>query len=109
MNIIVLGVLEFNSIAIGIKSLDEMIKEAPINIIDARTICPGKYLILISGDVASVESSIKKGIETGAGYIVDKLFLPMVHEDIIPAIKGRNTVDDCFSGFASFQGKKGLS
>jgi len=94
MNITVLGVLEFNSIAIGIKSLDEMIKASPINIIEAKTICPGKYLILISGDVASVELSINKGKEIGAGYIVDELFLPMVHEDIIPAIKGKNKCDD---------------
>ena len=94
MNITVLGVLEFNSIAIGIKCLDEMIKISPINIIDARTICPGKYLILISGDVASVEISINKGKEIGASYIVDELFLPMVHEDIIPAIKGKNKIEN---------------
>lgn len=94
MNITVLGVLEFNSIAIGIKSLDEMIKAASINIIDAKTICPGKYIILISGDVASVELSINKGKEIGAGYIIDELFLPMIHQDVIPAIKGKNKCDD---------------
>jgi microcompartment protein CcmL/EutN len=82
----VLGVLEYSSIAIGIKALDEMVKIAPVRIIDARTICPGKYLIVFSGDVASVEYSFNKGYETGKNFIVDSLYLPMVHPDVVPAI-----------------------
>jgi len=82
----VLGALEYSSIAIGIKALDEMVKIAPIKIIDARTICPGKYIIVFSGDVASVEYSFNKGYETGKDFIVDSLFLPMVHKEVIPAI-----------------------
>lgn len=86
MSTSVLGALEFSSIAIGIRALDEMVKIAPIKIIEARTICPGKYLIVFSGDVASVEYSFKKGYETGKEFLVDSLFLPMIHQDVIPAI-----------------------
>jgi microcompartment protein CcmL/EutN len=86
MSTVVLGALEFSSIAIGIRALDEMVKIAPIKIIEARTICPGKYLIVFSGDVASVEYSFKKGYETGKEFLVDSLFLPMIHQDVIPAI-----------------------
>ncbi|MEI7500285.1 MAG: BMC domain-containing protein [Bacteroidota bacterium] len=89
----VLGVLEFSSIAIGIKALDEIVKIAPVRIIEARTICPGKYLIVFSGDVASVEYSFNKGYETGKNFIVDSLFLPMVHPDVVPAI-GKVIVSD---------------
>ena len=85
-NIIVLGALEFNSIVIGIEALDQMVKVAQIQIIDARTISSGKYLIIFSGDVASVEYAYKAGFETGKNFIVDKLFLPQVHPDVIPAI-----------------------
>jgi len=83
---VVLGVLEFSSIAVGFKALDEMIKIAPIKIIDARTICFGKYLIVFSGDVASAEYSFKKGTETGEKHLLDSLFLPMVHSEVIGAI-----------------------
>ncbi|PLX09518.1 MAG: propanediol utilization protein [Marinilabiliales bacterium] len=85
-NIIVLATIEFDSIAIGIKSLDEMAKEAPINIIDAFTICPGKYIIVFSGDVASVEYAYNKGLECGSKHIIDKLYLPMVEQSVINAI-----------------------
>jgi microcompartment protein CcmL/EutN len=88
MEIIVLGVLEFNSIAIGIKAMDEMVKAAPVNIIDAKTICPGKYVVIISGDVASVDASITAGKVAGEGYMLDELFIPNLHEYVIPAIVG---------------------
>ena len=90
----VLSVLEYSSIAIGIKALDEMVKVAPVNIIEARTICPGKYLIVFSGNVASVEYAYNKGIETGKDYVVDKLFLPMIHPDVIHAIGNINKTDE---------------
>ena len=48
MEIIALGALEFSSIAIGILALDEMVKIAPVKIIEARTMCPGKYLIVFN-------------------------------------------------------------
>ena len=86
MSLVVLGVLEFYSIAVGIKALDDMVKMAPIHIIEARTICPGKYLIVFSGDVASVEYAFNKGLETGKEQIADRLFLPMIDPDVIPAI-----------------------
>lgn len=88
MDINILGVLEFNSIAIGIKALDGMIKSAPIKIIDARTVCPGKFLIIFSGDVAAVDSSLTAGKEIGEGYVVDELFIPNLHSQVIPAIIG---------------------
>lgn len=86
MSLVVLGVLEFSSIAIGIKVLDDIVKTAPVKIIEAKTMCPGKYLIVFSGDVASVEYSFNKGIITGKEYLVDSLYLPMIHQDVVPAV-----------------------
>ncbi len=83
---IVLAILEFDSIAVGFNALDDMVKTAPVKIIDARTICFGKYLIVFSGDVASTEYSFYKGKETGGNHLVDSLFLPLVHSEIIDAV-----------------------
>jgi microcompartment protein CcmL/EutN len=93
VDIIALGALEFSSIAIGILALDEMVKIAPIKIVEARTMCPGKYLIVFSGDVAAVEYSFHKGYETGRDLIVDSLLLPMVHPDVMLAL-GKIVITD---------------
>ncbi|MCX6090630.1 MAG: BMC domain-containing protein, partial [Candidatus Atribacteria bacterium] len=88
MEIIVLGVLELNSIAMGLKTLDGMVKAAPIQIIDAKTICPGKFVIIVTGEVAAVDAALSRGKEIGGGYIVDELFIPNLHPQVIPAIIG---------------------
>ena len=66
----VIAVLEFNSIAVGIKALDGIVKKAPVKVMEAKTICPGKFLILFTGDVASAEAAIIRGKETGLPRIL---------------------------------------
>ena len=58
---ITLGFLELNSISKGILAADEMIKAADIALIAARPSCPGKYQILITGEVSSVEAALDAG------------------------------------------------
>lgn len=86
MDLTVLGVIEYSSMALGMKALDEMVKIAPIKILEAKTMCPGKYLVVFTGDVASVEFAFQKGFDTGKDTVVDSLYLPMVHPHVIPAI-----------------------
>ncbi len=93
MEIRVLGALEFNSIAVGIKALDEMVKAAPVRIIDAKTICPGKFYIVVGGEVAEVDASLTAGKKTGEGYLVDELFIPNLHPQVVPAMLGAVTCD----------------
>ena len=47
-----IGLLELKSIPAGIQSADEMLKAADVELLVASAICPGKYIIIISGQVA---------------------------------------------------------
>ena len=84
-----IGLIELGSIAKGLMTADAMVKKAPIEILLAKTVSPGKYIILISGDVASVDESVKTGIETAGDYLVDFLFIPQIHGQILPGIKNK--------------------
>jgi microcompartment protein CcmL/EutN len=83
-----IGLIETNSIAIGIKVGDAMVKRAPVNLLEARTVCPGKYIVLVGGDTGPVGEAMEAGLAAGADAIVDKLFLPNVHSSVFPAIAG---------------------
>jgi microcompartment protein CcmL/EutN len=89
-----IGMIELNSIARGIETADHMVKAANVELIMAKPVCPGKYVILISGDVGSVESSVKVGEEIGAQYVVDKLLIPRVHHQLIGAINQATEIND---------------
>jgi len=83
-----LALVEFSSIAAGIQAADAMVKRAPIETIRAGTVQPGKYLVLIGGLTADVEESLAAGREIGAAAIVDFVYLPRVHPEVVEAIGG---------------------
>ncbi len=81
-----IGMVELNSIARGIETSDYMVKAAQVELIRSSTVCPGKYLILISGDTGDVKASMAEGVKRGGECVVDTLLLPNVHPQLIPAI-----------------------
>ncbi|MCJ7782093.1 MAG: BMC domain-containing protein, partial [Acidimicrobiia bacterium] len=52
----------------------------------AGTVHPGRYLVLVAGDTASVEVALETGRDTGADSVIDSIFLPAVHDDVVTAI-----------------------
>ena len=85
---IAIGMVEFSSIARGIYAADQMVKISEVEIVTAQTICPGKYIALVEGDVAAVQDSVRIGEQFAGEYFVDSLVIPNVHHGIFPAITG---------------------
>jgi microcompartment protein CcmL/EutN len=83
-----LSLIEFGSIAAGIQAADAMVKRAPIDVIHAGTVQPGKYLVLVGGLTADVEESLAAGREVGRDAILDIVFLPQVHPAVVAALRG---------------------
>lgn len=89
-----IGLVELSSIAIGYDVEDAMLKTARVDLLVARTICSGKYIILVGGDVAAVKSAVEAGAMKGDGFIIEKRLIPRVHPGIFPAIAGSVTLDN---------------
>ena len=87
-----LALLELGSIAAGIEAGDAMAKRAPIDVIRAGTVHPGKYLILVAGAVADVEEAVEAGREVGASWVLDAVLIPNVRQDLVAAIRGERRV-----------------
>jgi microcompartment protein CcmL/EutN len=78
--------IELNSIAKGVHVGDEMLKTADVELIMAQPICAGKYMVLVSGDVDSVERASEVGKEVAGEFLVDDFVIPNVHSSIFPAL-----------------------
>lgn len=81
------GLLEFDSVAMGIVAGDAMVKRAPIGDIVAGSVQPGRYLVLVAGDVASVEESIAAGLEAGGSALVARIVLEDIHPGVVAALR----------------------
>ena len=86
-----LALLEFDSIALGIEAGDSMVKRAPVSRIVAGTVQPGHYLVMVAGDVASVEEAVTAGRAIGQSALADFMFLPHVHPDVVTALAGERS------------------
>ena len=83
-----LALLELASIAVGIEAGDAMVKRSPVEVVHAGTVHPGKYLVLVAGAVADVEEALRAGLEVGAPCLLDTVFLPNVHRQVVAALRG---------------------
>lgn len=87
-----IGLLELSSIAMGYVVADGIAKKAPVRIIRAQTTSPGKFLLLFSGDVASVQESFEVAMELGADTVLDQILIPNLDPQIAPALNGVSDV-----------------
>jgi microcompartment protein CcmL/EutN len=92
-----LGLIELKSIPRGMFVTDVIAKKAPVKILTANPICPGKYMIIFAGEVADVEASFQVGVAASGDFIVNELFLPYIHRDVIPALTGTTGIETFIS------------
>ncbi len=90
-----IAVVEVDSIAVGLQAGDAMVKAAPLGSIYAGTVHPGKYVILVSGDTASVEVAVDVGTAVAADALADVVFLPDVHPYVVDAIVSDAELAEC--------------
>ena len=81
-----IGFLELNSIAKGVEAADAILKAAEVELIFARAVCPGKYNVMFTGEVAAVTASLEAGAALGGACVVDSVVIPRVHPQVIQAI-----------------------
>ena len=81
-----IGAIELSSIGIGYQIEDDMLKAAAVDLLIARTICSGKYLIVIGGTVSDVEAAMQAGLAAAPDSIIDHMVIPNVHESVFPAL-----------------------
>lgn len=105
MEVTAIGMVEFNSIAQGIDSTDAMCKTAEVTLLVSKTVCPGKYISIVAGNVAAVEQSVRAGELKAAECVVDSFVIPNIHKALIPAVAGTASTEnvkavgiiECFS------------
>jgi microcompartment protein CcmL/EutN len=86
--LVAIAAVETSSIAQGTVVGDAMVKTADVTLVEACTISPGKYWVLIGGDVGPVRSSFRRGLEVAGDTLLDSLFIPQLHEAVLPALRG---------------------
>ena len=88
-----IGLIELTSIAAGFQACDAMLKAADVELLLSRSICSGKYMVMVKGEVGAVQASVSAGISQGNFSIIDSFVIPNLHESVFPAIAGGTKVE----------------
>ena len=84
--------IEFKSVAAGMTATDIMVKTSEVDIVEAQTVCPGKYIAIITGDLSAVKASVDTAMDMGGENGIDSFVLGNPDESIFPAILGTTNV-----------------
>ena len=83
-----IGMVEYKTVSAGITATDAMVKTSEVSIIEAQTVCPGKYIAIITGDLSAVKAAVDNAKELHGFHLIDSFVLGNPHESIFPAIYG---------------------
>ena len=83
-----IGLLELRSIPVGIETADAMLKAANVELLVATPVCPGKYIIVIGGNVGAVESAMTTGRQSAGVSMVCEHIINNAHASLPGAILG---------------------
>ena len=85
---VAVAAIETSSIAQGTVVGDALVKTAEVELIEACTLSPGKYWVLIGGEVAPVRAAYRRGTEVAADTLLDSFLIPQLHEGVLAALRG---------------------
>ena len=80
------GLIELSSIAAGFAVADAMLKAGDVRLLLSRSICSGKYMVLIGGETAGVEAAVNAGVLVANGCLIDSFVIANVHPDVFVAL-----------------------
>ena len=89
-----IGGVETSSMARGYEVADAMLKAAAVRLLVSRTICPGKHIVLVAGEVAGVSAGVDAGAARAAESLVDRFVIPGIHPEVFPAVEGTAQVSE---------------
>ncbi len=94
-----LALVEFKSIARGIYTTDAMLKAANVSLVLATTLCPGKYLSIVEGDVAATSKAVSTAFEIGSTHVYSAQQVTAINKEVIDAISGivKQTITDAIA------------
>ena len=89
-----IGMVEYTTVSTGIQAADTLVKTAAVEIIEAQVVCPGKYIVIITGELSAIKASVDACKTKYGEQLIDSFVLGNVHDDVFPAIYATVSVDN---------------
>lgn len=83
-----IAVAEYKTVSAGVTAADAMVKAADVDIVEAATVCPGKYIIIVTGELSAVRAATDAAKTSYPEQHIGSFVLGNPHEGLFAAIYG---------------------
>ena len=87
-----IGMVEYKTVSSGMRAADLMVKTAEVDILQADTVCPGKFMVLISGELSAVKAAVDAAKNADSEQLIDCFVLGNPHDSIFSALYGASEI-----------------
>lgn len=83
-----IGLVEVKNVSRGIKITDEMLKSAGITLLQSGSVCPGKYVTIVGGDLSSIKAAVDRAESMADDALIDKFVIGNLGDKVFEAMCG---------------------
>ncbi len=81
------AMLQVTDVPLGLRALDALLKEAPVEVLATGTVQCGHYLIAFGGQLEATLRSFDRALEVAGDAVHDSVLLPDAESRIVPAFR----------------------
>lgn len=88
-----IGLVEVKNVSKGIAVTDEMLKSAGVQLIQSGSVCPGKYVTIVGGDLSAIKASVERAGLVADDSLIDSFVIGNLGDKVFEAMCGTVDVD----------------
>ncbi|MBR0365477.1 MAG: BMC domain-containing protein [Clostridia bacterium] len=83
-----IGVVECKNVSKGIVVTDEMLKSAGIFLLSSGSVCPGKYVTVVGGELSAIRASVERAAIIAEDGLIDTFVIGNLGKNVLEAVSG---------------------
>ena len=70
-----IGLVELKNVSKGIVVTDEMLKSAGVTLISSGSVCPGKFVTIVGGELSAIHAAVDRAVLIAEDALIDKFVI----------------------------------
>ncbi len=83
-----IGLVEVKNVSKGIRVTDEMLKSAGVFLIQSGSVCPGKFVTIVGGNLSEIQAAVDRGALVSEDALIDKFVIGNLGDKVFEAMCG---------------------
>jgi microcompartment protein CcmL/EutN len=87
-----IGLVEVKNVSKGVVVTDEMLKSAAVELISSGSVCPGKFVTIVGGELSAIQASVDRAKIIAEDALIDTFVIGNLGTNVYEAVCGTATV-----------------